>query len=113
MATFTASGPTYQVTAVASSATQIYNTLGPSSTGITSGTILANLTITNSGTVTVYLGSSSVTSATGLVLLAGQSVVYQGATVAAASGSVWNLYAITASGTGQVEVGLGSVTSNI
>lgn len=113
MATFTASGATYQVTTVASTATQIYNTLGPSSTGITSGTQLTNLTVTNSGSVTVYLGSSSVTAATGLVLLAGQSIVIQGTPVAAASGAVWNLYAITASGTSVVETGLGSLVSTV
>lgn len=113
MGIFNATGATYQVTTVTSSATQIYNTLGPSSTGITAGTALANLTIVNSGTVNVFLGSSSVTAATGLVLFPGQTLVIQGSTVAAGSGSLWNLYGITSSANNVVEVGLSSIVSTI
>ena len=67
--------------------------------------------IENTGSVTVYLGQSGVTSSTGLPLLAGQQITYNGfSTPTGASGT--GLYAITASGTSTVVVGLATININ-
>lgn len=115
MAIFSASPPAYQATGSIGSgaAVQIYNTtsitIGSTTYTFPTGAPLANLTVVNTGTVTAYIGSSSVTAATGLALAAGQQLTIQGSVIAGSS--VWNFYAITSSGTTSVEVSLGSVVS--
>ena len=114
MAIFSASPPAYQATAsVGNTATQIYNTTSITVGGTTytfpTGVTLANITVVNTGLVTAYIGSSSVTAATGLVLGAGQQLTIQGSV--AQGSSLWNLYAITSSGTTSVEVSLGTTVS--
>jgi len=110
MAIFSTSSPTYQVTAVPNNtATQIYNSLGPSSTGIASGTILSGLTIVNDGPNTAYIGRGSVTSAIGLPLSAGAQMTWQDSQAAGATTAPWNIYAIVPTGTATLQVGLSSV----
>lgn len=115
MALFNQSGPTYQTTTlVANTATQIYNTLGPSSVGITSGTVLQNLTVINTGPAVAYIGqSSAVTTASGVPLNPGASMVLEDSMAAGAS-STWNLYAITPAGTAAtILCGLSSVIATV
>ncbi len=118
MALFNQSGPTYQTTSLAANtAAQIYNTLGPSSVGITAGTQLQNLTVINTGPAVAYVGGGSgVTSSgstIGTPLNPGASVVYED-TQAAGSSSPWNLWAITPAGTAAtILCGLGSVIATV
>lgn len=121
MAIFNVSPPAYQGAgagrnAVTNSATQIYSSTSVTVNSITytfpTTVTLHDLTIVNTGTVACYLGSSSVTAATGLPLKPGEQVTIQGAVVAATSGVLgWNVYAITASGTTTTEASLATVVS--
>lgn len=118
MAIFNSSTPSFQgPTSVTSAATQIYSTTGTpiSSPAVDfpTGTALAGITVINTGTVTCWVGTSSVTATTGLVLKSGEQVTISNGNghVAAESGaSSWNLYAITSSGTTTVEASLVSLT---
>jgi hypothetical protein len=109
MATFVGSEPALQVNAVTSSATQIFQTSGT----LPDGTVIASsfaanaigVTVTNTGTVTIYVGGSTVTTATGCPVPAGTSLTL--------SGKVTSLYAITASATVEVLAGLTTVASVI
>jgi hypothetical protein len=118
MAIFNGTSPSYQQTpnnasaSVGTSATQIYNTTSFTAVGGTvysfpAGAVLRDLTIVNTGAVTCFIGTSSVTASTGIPLLAGEQLTIQGSHKQAESGNAsWNLYAITASGTTQVECSL-------
>jgi hypothetical protein len=98
-----------QTTSVGNSATEIFNT---SATGIPTGVTLHDVTIVNTGSVTVYLGISAVTASTGLPLQPGAQITYNGYSFAqGASGG--NIYAITSSGTAVVVAGLATVNSNV
>ena len=115
MALFNQSGPTYQVTSVpANTATQIYNTLGPSSVGIAAGTVLSGLTVINNGPAVLYVGQdNSVTTAIGVPLNPGASMVLEDVNTAGTA-STWNLFAITPSGTAAtVLCGLSSVIATV
>jgi hypothetical protein len=68
-----ANGPGTQTTAVTTSAGTIYSI---AATGM-SGT-QKNLTIFNAGTVTAFLGSSTVTATTGFALAAGSQLLVEG-----------------------------------
>jgi hypothetical protein len=120
MATFVTSAPALQgPTSVGSSATQIFNTTGTpisspaTATEFTAGANLAALTVTNTGTVACWVGTSSVTAATGTPLQSGESITFtNGKHIAAETGTKsWNLYAITASGTTYVEAALATFPS--
>jgi hypothetical protein len=120
MAIFAASPPAYQTTAsVGSSATQIYNTTSVTVNSVTysfpTGVTLSELTIVNTGTVTCYVGTSSVTATTGTPLKSGEQMTIRGnGHLQAESGnSSWNLYAITASGTTTIEAGLATVDATV
>lgn len=96
---------------VTSSATQIYNTTSFTAVGGTTysfltGATLRDLTIINTGTVTCFVGTSSVTASTGLRLDPGQQLTIQGSNTVGSTN--WNLYAITSSGTTTVEASLAS-----
>jgi len=118
MSIFNTSPPAYQAynagrNAVTNSATQIY-----SSTSVTNGSTfsfpagstLHDLTIINTGSVTCYVGSSSVTAATGFPIKPGEQLTIQGQVTAATSGVLgWNIYAITSSGTTTTEASLATV----
>lgn len=111
MATFAAAPPALQgPTSVGTSATQIFSTTGSSNPTVnfTAGAQLASITVTNVGTRTCWVGTSSVTGTAGVPLQAGESLtINNGSHKAAESGtSSWNLYAITASSTTLVEVAL-------
>jgi len=82
-------------TAVATSVTEVYTP--------TSGGVQQNPTIENTGTVAFFLGSSSVTAATGLKVAPGAQVTLQGTEEA--------IYAITSSVVGQAVTGLATVVS--
>lgn len=106
MAIFEGSEPALQVNSVTTAAKQIFQISGT----LPSGTVIpstfassSNVTIVNIGSVTVYVGGSTVTTATGVPLAPGAQLTLQGAVVA--------LYGITASGTTTVEAGLASLPS--
>lgn len=102
-------GSNVQTTSVGNSAAAVFNpNASPYST--LAGP-LKDPIIENTGSVTVYLGQSGVTSSTGLPLLSGQQVTYNGFSTPAGSGGT-ALYAITASGTSTVTVGLATININ-
>lgn len=120
MAIFSASAPALQgPTTVTSSATRIFDTTGTPIGGsytaqFTAGTNLGSLTVINTGTVNCWLGTSSVTATTGLLLKPGEQLTIQNGThLAAETGAAtsWNIFAITASANTTVEVALASFPS--
>jgi len=116
MAIFNTGTPSFQgPTSVPNTATQIYSTTGSSNPTVNfaTGTVLSAITVVNVGAVTCWIGTSSVTASTGIVLKAGEQLTISNGNghVAAESGaSSWNLYAITSSGTTSVEVTLATTT---
>lgn len=119
MAVFGGTAPAVQgPTTVTSSATQIFNTTGTPisspSVNFTAGVNLGTLTLINTGQANCWVGTSSVTATTGLLLKPGEQLTIQNGThIAAESGAAtsWNLYAITASGTTTVEAALATFPS--
>lgn len=109
MAIFANSAATQTTAVPATTATVVFST---SATGIPTGVTLHDVIIENTGTVTIYLGStSSVTSSNGLALQAGAQLTYNGyAWAQGASGG--NIYAYAASAT-TVLAGLATVNSNV
>ena len=113
-------GPNVQTSTVGSGATvAVFN---PNAAPWVSGTIngvsypgvvgpLKDPIIENTGSVTVFLGSSTVTAATGLPLAAGQQITYNGFSTATGSGGT-ALYAITNSGSTTVVTGLATLNVN-
>ena len=93
LAIFATGAPT-QTAAVLSSATLIFDT---QASGIPSGAALPNITVENTGTKDFFLGSASVTAATGLLLKAGQQILILGNSANQAS-TAGDIYGITASG---------------
>lgn len=112
MANF-ANGPAAQVTSVGTSATAVFN---PNSTALqaagVTGNTLRDLILINQGSVTVYVGQSTVTSTTGTPLVPGGQMTLQGY-VATAGSATNTVYAITASGTANVAAGLATIASNV
>lgn len=104
-------GSNIQTTSVGNTAAAVFNpNAAPFST--LAGP-LKDVTIENtSSTVSVFLGSSSVTAATGLVLGPGQQITYEGFSTATGSGGT-ALYAITSSGTAVVVAGLATVNIEV
>lgn len=120
MATYASAAPAFQgPTSVGNSATQIFNTtgtpIGSPSVDFATGANLGGLSVTNIGSVTCFLGTSSVTASTGTPLKPqDQMILLASGTnhLAAESGATsWNLYAITSSGTTTVEAALVSLPS--
>ena len=120
MAIFSGSAPALQgPTTVTSSATRIFDTVGTPIGGsytaqFTAGANLGTLTIINTGSVNCWVGTSSVTAATGLLLKPGEQLTIQNGThIAAESGAAtsWNLYAITSSTSTTVEAALATIPS--
>lgn len=120
MSIFNSSPPAFQASpsggrsTVTNSATQVYSstsvTVGSTTYTFPAGVVLHDLTIINTGSTTCYLGSSTVTSSTGLPLKPGEQLTIQGQVTAATSGVLgWNIYAITASGTTTMEASLATV----
>lgn len=109
MVSFVGSEPSYQVNAVAGSATQIFQTSGT----LPDGTVIASsfaanaigLVVANTGTVTLYVGGSTVTTATGTPVPANTTLTL--------SGKVTALYGITAGTSVEVTAGLTSLASVI
>lgn len=97
-----------QSATVTNSATKIFDS---TSSNYVTGATLKDLTILNTGTTSVYLGQSTVTSSTGLLLQAGTQVTYNGYSHAK-SDTTGDVYAITASGTSTTLAGLATVASN-
>lgn len=108
-------GPNIQTSSVGNTAVNVFN---PNAAPYVPGGAAPNFVgplkdpiFENTGSVTVYLGQSGVTSSTGLPLLPGQQITYNGfSTAVGASGT--KLYAITASGTSTVVVGLATININ-
>lgn len=113
MAIFVTSPPAYQTSLAGTTATVLFSGTG-ATVGGTSYTFPAGVTlggglqIQNAGTATVYVGGSTVTTATGVPVPAGQSLVIQGSAATGAS-STFNLWGITAAVTVPVEAGLVTV----
>lgn len=112
MGVFATSEPQLQVNSVTTAAKLIWQISGtlPSGTVIpaafaTAGGNITGVTVLNSGTVTLYVGGSTVTTATGVPVGPNSQLTLQGPMVA--------LYGITASGTTFVEAGLTSIPSVI
>jgi hypothetical protein len=96
-----ANGPGTQTTTVgtASGTVAIFNT---AASGV-SGT-LRNVTVFNSGTNTVYVGSgTAVSTTTGVALPAGNQLLLEGPAA--------NMYAVTSSGTSVVVAGLSTLST--
>ena len=99
-----ASGQTASVTS--GSSILVFNT---SASGLVTGATLPEILVTNTGTVSCYVGSgTTVTTSTGVLLKAGATLLLTGqsATQGVAAG---NLFAITSSGTTTTLSGLASV----
>lgn len=78
------------------------------------GSLLPALTIINTGGTVCYIGSSSVTTATGVPLQPGQQLTISGGpgVVAATAGVLgWNFSAITPGGTTTIEASLPTLVS--
>ena len=112
MGLFSTSPPAYQAASIGTTATVLYSgtgvTVGSAHYPYTSGLTISNLTVQNSGTASVFIGGSAVTTATGLELPAGMSVTITGSTVTGAS-SKFNLWGITAAVTVPTEASLATV----
>lgn len=95
---------------VDNTSTTTYGPLG----SVTTGAVLKDLLIMNTGTATCYVGGASVTGATnGTPVNPGGYLLIGGYSITAASGTTGDLSAITASGTTYVTVGLASVVSAV
>lgn len=120
MALFNTSAPSAQgPTTVTTSATQIYNTTGTPisspSTDFPTGSALTAITLVNVGSANCWVGASSVTATTGLILKPGEQLTINNGNghVAAESGAAsWNLYAITSSGSTVIEASLATTNIN-
>lgn len=118
MEAFTTTPPAYQATpSLGTTATQIYSGTGVTVSGTAysfpAGVTLSNLIIQNSGTATAYVGQgSTVSSATGLAVLAGTGIVIE-ASVAQGTASTFNLWGIAAGGTTSLELSLGTLVENV
>ena len=99
-----------QSSAVTNSSSLIYDT---DATNIPTGDTLADITLINTGSVTIFVGSfTGVTAITGLRVPAGAQVTINGFG-AKQSSTNGDLYAITASGTSSVLVAPATVDANV
>lgn len=96
-----------QTTAPTSSRVKSFDT---TSSLYTTGATLKDVTLINTGTVTVFVGSSAVTAATGLPLPPGVQLTYEGYSHVKGD-TTGDIYTITSSGTGAVQAGLATVNS--
>lgn len=114
MAIFVTSPPAYQTASAGTVATQLFSGTGVTVGGTSytfpaGGSLGTGLQIQNSGTATVFVGGgSTVTTATGVPVPAGQSLVIQGSS-AIGTGASFNLWGITAAVPVPVEAGLVTV----
>jgi len=90
-----AGGPGYQKSTIGSSIGTVYSLAGVTNP--------YNMTVVNTGSAVVYLGTNAVTAATGIPLASGGQLTIQGPAIA--------LWGITASGTAYVEAGLSTVAA--
>jgi hypothetical protein len=95
MAIFANGAATQATASVTSSATLVFDS---DASGITSGITIGDIIIVNTGTVTMFIGQSSVTATTGLRVPPGASWTSQGLG-ALQSSTNYDVYAITSSGT--------------
>jgi hypothetical protein len=111
MAAFEGTAPSNQTNSVGSgAAVDVFTANATAFAALSPAVTLHDVTIINVGPATVYLGSSSVTAATGLALKAGQQATIQGwtATTGTTTNDVW---AITSSGTAEVIGALATLAS--
>jgi hypothetical protein len=122
MAIFNTTSPSFQTVpnntnaVVDTTARQIYNTTSFTPTGGAAisfpvGVALRDLTILNTGSITCFVGTSTVTATTGVPLRGGEQLTIQSSlhTQGESGATSWNLYAITASGTTTIEASLGTL----
>ena len=77
----------------------------------TTGNVIKDLIINNTGTATMYVGTASVTSSTGLPVNPGGYVLLGSYLATVASSTTSDIWGITASGTTSALIGLASVIS--
>lgn len=109
MALFDAGSPAYQTSSPGTAATLVWSGTVTALANISPAVALRDLSIINVGTITCFVGGSSVTTAA-LPLLAGQQVTIQG-WLGTSNTTTRDVYAITSSGTAQLQAGLASVAS--
>lgn len=124
MPIFNGSPPAFQSTqaqgtsvGTAAAGVQFYNagsatvvsSAGTAFYAFTSGTILHDLTVINTGTATAYIGSAGTPTTSSLALPAGFQLTIQGTAVVSATSSNFNLWAITSAGTTSLEASLASL----
>lgn len=123
-----ANGPGFQSTSVGTAPVAIFYTKGVGGTAITtSGLVMHNPTVVNTGTVAIYVGNGTIatggaalgTSATqlqagGILLPVGCQLTILGTAVAGTATTfgqnTWDLFACTAGGTSYVEAGYATQT---
>lgn len=105
MAFFANGSPTQVTASVGTAATLVFDT---DASGIATGASLPDVAVTNTGTVTMFVGGSSVGTASGLRCVAGATILQQGQS-ALQSSTVGDVYACTATGTTTALAGLMSL----
>lgn len=105
-----ANGVATQTSAPGTSATAVFNPNSTALAALSPAVALHDVTIINTGSVNVALGSSTVTATTGLILKPGQQLTIQG-WLATSGNAAGEIYGIVASGTGACEAGLSSFPS--
>lgn len=114
MAIFVTSPPAYQTSLPGTVATVVFSGTGVTVGGTNytfpaGGSLGTGLQVQNAGTATVYVGGgSTVTTATGVPVPPGQSLVIQGNSPSG-TGATFNLWGITAAVPVPVEAGLVTV----
>jgi len=105
-------GIALQTNTVTSSAHLVWTANSTALAALSPAITVHDVTIINTGSVTVYLGTSSVTAATGLALPSGAQLTYNG--YVATTGTTTNdIYGITSSGTTTTEAALATVNANV
>lgn len=107
-----ADGPAYQTNTVTTAAHVVFSANATALAALSPAVALHDVTIINTGTVTIYLGQpTNVTAATGIPLAPGQQITINGYT--ATSGTTTNdIWGITSAGTTTTEAGLATLAVN-
>ena len=109
MAVYANSSAVQATASVTSSATLIFDS---DASGIPTGVTIGDVTVVNTGTVTMFIGQSGVTSSTGLRVPAGAQVTINNFG-ALQSSTNFDIYGITASGTTSALCGPATVDANV
>lgn len=105
-----ADGVAYQTNTVTTAAHLVFTGNSTGLAALSPAVTLKDITIVNTGAVNIFLGSSSVTAATGLILRPGNQVTIQGWTETSGT-TTYDVYGITSSGTTTTEAALATVVA--